>query len=116
MKKQLTYYTIFSVILGGAIYTASKLKIALPKIVQFYVNDFLIIPIVLTLCLLVIRWLRNDKNYVIPLRFILYLCVLYSVFFEWYLPKIHPRYTADIIDVLLYFLGGFVFCLLQKRA
>lgn len=115
MKKRLQYYFIFSIILGISVYTASKFSIQLPQFVRFYVNDFLIVPIVLTISLAVIRKVKNNKTLVISLPNILYVSLLYSVIFEFWLPKFHPRYTFDIIDIVLYFLSGFVFYFLQKE-
>lgn len=111
----LTYYFIASVVIGSLIYIAQKLLIKLPTFVNNYVNDFLIIPIVLTICLFVLRWSRNDKNYQVSLGVIFYICVLYSVLFEVILPKYYTRYTTDVLDVILYFAGGFVFFVLQKN-
>ncbi len=87
----------------------------MPKFVQFYVNDFLIMPIVLTISLFVLKWSKNDKNYIIPIWIIFYICVMYAVLYEFILPKVHSRYTADVIDVVLYFISGFVFYILQKK-
>ena len=114
-KRILLYYFFISVALGSFIYTAQQLKIALPKIVNNYINDFLILPIVLTVCLFILRWSRRNKSYTIPIGVIIYICVFYGVFFEYLLPKFHPRYTADFIDAFLYFLGGIVFYFLQKK-
>jgi hypothetical protein len=116
MKKALIYYFIFSLVAGTSIYVLQKLSVSLPSIINNYVNDFLIIPIILTPSLYLLRWTRNNKNYVLPLSIILYLCALYSIFFEWYLPQVLERYTTDIIDVFLYFTGGIVFYALQKHA
>ena len=115
MKKSLTYYFIFSICIGSVIYVCEKVEILLPEIVRFYVNDFLIIPIVLYLSLFVIRTLKNDKNIELSLLQILYVCTMYSIIFEYWLPKSHPRYTSDIIDVGLYFLSGMLFYFLQKK-
>ncbi|MEX6626104.1 hypothetical protein [Tenacibaculum salmonis] len=114
MKKSLYIYFIFSLLLGSIIYFASKINIQLPKIIRFYVNDFLIIPIVLIPNLLILRWSKNDETYQIPIWIILYCCSLYAFLYEYILPKFHPRYTADIIDVILYFISGFIFFILQK--
>ncbi|MDG1040048.1 MAG: hypothetical protein P8H13_03980 [Polaribacter sp.] len=114
MKKQLTYYFIFSICVGGSIYIAQKLEFLLPKLIRFYVNDFLIIPIVLYISLFVLRKLKNDKYLQFSLLHIFYVCVLYAVIFEYWLPKFHPRYTSDFIDVVLYFLSGILFYFLQK--
>lgn len=112
-KNTLTYFFIFSCITGTIIYLLQKTNVYLPNSINFYVNDFLITPIVLTICLYVLQKTKNDNNYKIPLALILYLCGLYAVIFEYFLPKFHDRYTADFYDVLMYFLGGFVFYLLQ---
>lgn len=115
MNKQLTYYFIFSITIGTSVYVLQKLSIALPSFVQNYLNDFLIIPIVLYLCLLFLQWSKNDKNYQISLSIILYLCGLYSLIFEWILPSFHNRYTADYIDAILYFTSGLLFYSLQRH-
>lgn len=112
--KLLPYYFVFSIILGTCIYVAQKFKVKLPEIIQFYMNDFLIIPIILTTSLYMLRWSKNSKSYTISLWIICYLCILYSVIFEYYLPQFHPRYTGDWIDVILYFASGMVFHFLQN--
>lgn len=114
-KKILTYYFIVSIIIGSLIYVAQKLSVKLPFIINNYVNDFLIIPIVLTVCLFILQWSRNDKSFQISLGVVFYICVMYSVLFEFVLPKYYIRYTADVLDVVLYFAGGFVFFVLQKK-
>jgi len=113
--KILVYYFAFSIVLGTFIYFAQKLAIQLPRFVRFYVNDFLIIPIILIASLFILRWSRNDKNYQISIWIILYLCGLYSIIFEYFLPQFHSRYTADTIDVILYFAAGLIFYYLQKN-
>ena len=115
MKKQLTYYFISSIIVGIIIYTCEKIEIILPKFIRFYVNDFLIVPIVLTLCLAVVRKLKRNRKIKLSIFQILYVCMLYAVVFEYWLPEFHARYTADLIDVLLYFVSGILFYFLQKE-
>lgn len=114
MSNWLRLYFVFSVILGTTIYVFQITGFKLPEIINNFVNDFLIIPIVLTICLFILRKTKNNPNYKIPLSIILYLCVLYSVLFEFILPNYLVRYTKDYIDILLYFAGGMVFYQLQK--
>lgn len=114
-KKILTYYFIVSITIGSFIYVSQKLSVKLPSTINNYVNDFLIIPIVLTVCLFILQKSRNDKSFQISLGVVLYICVLYSILFEFILPKYYVRYTADVLDVVLYFAGGFVFFVLQKK-
>lgn len=115
MSKALKIYFISSVFLGGLIYTSQKLSIPTTAFINNYLNDFLIIPIVLTVCLLILKKTKNNKDYQISLPIILYVCGLYSILFEWYFPQILTRYTSDFLDVLLYFISGLIFYRLQKR-
>lgn len=115
MKNKLTYYFIFSVLLGSAIYTCEKLEIILPDFLRFYVNDFLIIPIVLTIVLWIVRKAKGNAQQQLSFWNIIYLCVLYSVLFEYWFPKYLVRYTFDLLDIVMYFIGGFVFYFLQKK-
>lgn len=114
MKKALYYFFFSSLLISLLIYTLQKCAIPIPRLISFYLNDLLIIPIVLTICLVVLRWSKQHTKYKIPPLIILYICVIYAVFFEYYLPKWHPRYTADFFDVCCYFSGGFIFYILQK--
>ena len=114
MKKRLTYYFCFSIVIGSSIYICDKFDIVLPRIVRFYVNDFLIVPIVLYSSLCVIQKTKGNTNLKLSLLNVLYICTMYAVLFEYWLPKFHPRYTSDIIDVGLYFLSGILFYFLQK--
>lgn len=111
---KILYYFIFSLFLGVTIYILQKSAVNLPLFINNYVNDFLIIPIVLTICLFVLKKTKNNKNYQLPLALILYLCLMYAILFEFIFPKYLERYTADWIDVTLYFLSGFLFYRLQK--
>lgn len=79
-----------------------------------YLNDFLTIPIVATICLHGVWLLKKDYTIRLNIFTILSLVVLYSIAFEYYLPKQSYRYTGDIWDVVCYFLGGIVFYFLQK--
>ncbi|AQS93661.1 hypothetical protein BXQ17_06150 [Polaribacter sp. BM10] len=114
MKKLLFYYFIFSLITGTTVYFLQYFSVPLPRIIRYYLNDFLIIPIVLYSCLVVLKWSRNDKNFTLSLAIILYLCTLYSVLFEFVFPKYLARYTKDFIDIILYFISGITFYILQK--
>lgn len=90
-------------------------EIMLPRWIRFYVNDFLCMPIVLTICFEVVHLIKRDSNIRLSLFSILSLTVLYSLYFEVYLPKVTLRYTADILDVLMYLSGSLLFYFLQFR-
>ena len=96
------------------IFTMQKSGIYLPEILNNYANDLLCLPLVLGFILFMIKRLKKDKNFELPLIFVLILAVYYSVYFEYYLSKVNPRYTSDWIDVLLYFVGAIGFYSYQK--
>lgn len=79
-----------------------------------YLNDLLCMPIILTICLIGVQFIKNDKTIRISLFSALSLATFYSLYFEVILPLIMERYTADIYDVFLYFTGALVFYLLQE--
>lgn len=89
-------------------------EISAPNWIFFYLNDFLVIPIVGFICLHVFWFLKKDKTIRINTFLIFTLVVIYSVYFEVYLPKYSERYTADFWDVICYILGGITFYILQK--
>lgn len=97
------------------IYTANRFALPLPSWIYFYVNDLLCMPIVLSLSLAILRYIKKTETIYVPLSIIIILTSYYAIYFEWFMPKINPRYTGDFIDVLLYFIGAFLFYLFQKR-
>ena len=115
MNKKLIFFCIFSTFTGILIYIFQLLKIDLPNFINNYTNDFLIVPIVLFMCLLFLRWSRNNKNFTLSLPIVLYVCLLYSILFEFVFPEYLARYTKDYIDIILYFTGGFIFFALQNK-
>lgn len=98
-----------------SVYSMQRLNVPLPKFVNNYVNDLLCMPLVLGLLTFLIRYFKKDKYFSFPLAFVLLLATYYSIYFEYYLPKINPRYTADWIDVLLYFFSSIAFFIIQNN-
>ena len=96
------------------IYACQATGMSLPGWINNYVNDFLCLPIVLYIAQSGVRYLRNDERVRIPLTLVFFMALLYSVYFEGYLPRDNPRYTSDWIDIALYFSGAGVFYLLNR--
>lgn len=90
------------------------LNLELPNWVVFYVNDFMCMPIVFTVCLKVAHLLQKDNSLRLSLLTILSLTTFYALYFELYLPRVNPRYTADFLDVVMYFAGAGLFYFLQN--
>ena len=88
------------------IYTLQHLQVSLPFIVSNYGNDLLYLPLVLGAIEFLIRRLKSDSTFKVSLGFIIFLAISYSIYFEYYLPKVNARYTADWVDVILYCVGG----------
>lgn len=87
---------------------------SLPIFFTSYFNDLLCMPVILGICLFLIRKFSRNKRLQISLFSAFSLAAFYSIYFELYLPEVTVRYTADLIDVLLYFTGAFVFYQVQR--
>ena len=72
-------------------------------------------PVVLGICLFLIRSFSKNEQLQISLFSGFSLAAFYSLYFELYLPEVTERYTADVLDVLLYFTGAFAFWLIQRK-
>lgn len=110
MKKILFYIALC---LASTLYFLQKLQVPIPAWLNNYVNDFLVLPLVLSICLYSVQKIKKDQQIRLSLPLIAVITLMYCFYFEWYLPQHNARYTADYFDCLLYFGGAFVFYLLQ---
>ncbi|MGY3794816.1 hypothetical protein [Aquimarina sp. 433] len=108
------YFRIFSVI-TFSIYVLQQLEIRLPLFFQNYLNDLLCMPLVLSVCQIAVRKLKSDTRILLPIPLLILVTIGYSIYFEWYLPQYDDRYTADWLDVLMYFIGMFFFYAVEKH-
>lgn len=83
-------------------------------IVHSYLDDLLCFPLVLTLGLAAYRF--QWPNYRLTPWHVWPLVLIYSVYFEWYLPQRSALYTADLLDVVMYGLGALLFQLFINRS
>jgi len=96
----------------GALYLGhrllARLQIPRPDWLRFYLDDLLCLPILLTVALFAMRFFYGPQ-----VRFSFYhvvFVVLYvALAFEVVFPQFMPRYTADVVDVGLYAVGGLIF-------
>ena len=107
MSRSVVY--ILMLMIALSIYIMQRLSVPLPFLINNYVNDLLCLPLLLGAMTFVIRLLKKDNSFKFSIGFVVFLACYYSFYFEYYLPKVNPRYTADWIDVILYFSGGFAF-------
>lgn len=89
-------------------------SVAGPNWIFNHLNDYLAIPMIATVCLHGVWWIKKDRTIRLNGFTILSLVALFSIVFEYYLPQQDYRYTGDIWDVVCYGLGGLVFYALQK--
>jgi len=84
-------------------------------VLRWYLTDLLFVPAMCTFGLIAVRLIRRDWTLQLTWWHVFVQVVLVSIYFEVYLPKNHPQYTADLWDVVMYFLGGGLFLILQKK-
>ena len=112
--KVLHLYVLLSLVVFLCVQSLKYFSVVGPNWIFHHLNDFLAIPIVATVCLHGVWFIKKDRNIRLNIFTILSLVALFSIVFEYYLPQQSYRYTGDIWDVVCYFLGGVVFYFLQK--
>lgn len=112
--KMLHFYVFLSLAVFLAVQSFKFFSVMSPSWVFNHLNDFLVIPLVATLCLHGVWFVKKDFGIRLGFFTIISLVTLYSVFFEYYLPQQSHRYTGDILDVVSYAAGGTMFYFLQK--
>lgn len=91
-----------------------KQSIVLHPIVNNYLNDFISIILVLKICEIVLKKIKTS-NLKLKKRHVFFATAYFSLLFEVVFPVFLSRYTADFYDVIAYFLGAFVFILLENH-
>ena len=108
------YLPVF-ILFGALVYTAQQSGWPLPSWANHYLNDFLCMPIVLFVCRYAVRHLKSNGNLQLSLPVTFSVTLYYAIYFEFYLPKINLRYTADPLDVILYFSGALFFYFMENK-
>lgn len=86
-----------------------------PVFFTSWFSDFLAIPFIMLLFRIILGLFENDyKNKSLPIYFIATAVIVYSVWFEWYLPSQNTVYTGDWVDVLAYVAGGVLVYFFEK--
>jgi len=83
-------------------------------VVHSYLDDLLCFPIVLTLGLAMYRYFR--PYYRLGFWHIAPVFLVYSIYFEWYLPRVAPSSISDPIDILMYLGGMTIFSYFINRS
>jgi hypothetical protein len=114
IKKYIPFWFILFII----IYLINQITDKNSKIdfLNYYLNDFLAVPIVLQLVLISFQLLYKNVNIYLGKDKILYTVIYISFFFELLLPYFSERFVGDWLDVIMYCLGGLAFFLFQKNS
>ena len=112
--KAMHLYFVLSTLIFAMVQTFKYFEVPSPEWVFSYLNDLLVIPLVLTVCLHGAWFLKRDRNIRLNIFTIFSVVTLYSLYFEVYLPTLSDSYTGDIYDVVCYLAGGIIFYFLQN--
>ena len=110
----LRVYVLISLSVFLVVQGFKHFSISGPAWMFHYLNDFLTIPIIATIGLHGVWFIKKDKSIRLNLFTILSLVALFSFAFEYYLPQLSVHYISDVYDVICYLLGGLLFYILQK--
>jgi hypothetical protein len=96
-------------------YTLKSLQIQMPEFVTSYVADLLSLFIVNTFVLWLIRLVKSNKNLELTPLMIFLSFILFTGFFEFYLPTVNGYYHRDYLDIACYGISAFGFILWRRK-
>lgn len=108
-------YFLISLFLYVLLHSARLAQIQVPILINNYATDLLCMPIILTLCLAGVRWIKKMPHFHLSLFMIFGMTVYYIFFFEFFLPQYSPNYTADWIDGACYAVGALFYTLIWNK-
>jgi len=87
--------------------------IPVPIFLSHYFADLLCMPLLLSVAVIGMRWVKSLPN--LTLNLLMVVCAVLAVgfVFEYWLPQISNRYTADGLDLWMYGVGGGLFWVFQ---
>lgn len=94
---------------------ALKFSVGIPGWVDAYLTDVLCLPLILSLSLILLRWIFQRAEMLLTVPMIVFAWVVTSVLFEVVLPLKSDVYVADTMDVVAYGIGALIFFFLQKK-
>lgn len=89
-------------------------RVPVPLFFSQYFADLLCMPLLLSFTALFMRWFRAEEDLYLSGAMILVATLYVSLIFEYVLPLLFERYTADAWDVVMYGVGGGLFFVFQK--
>ncbi|WP_123776013.1 hypothetical protein [Brumimicrobium aurantiacum] len=108
-------YFIVSALIYLVYYGLKQTDIQLPIFISNYLADLLSVFLVNTFVLWCIRKVQKRPEYELSTSMVFLSVVLFSVFFEIYLPNQNTKHVADVWDILCYLISGISYVLWRKR-
>lgn len=115
MKTLLNFWFIGFSLIWFTIYSSNLLGHQFYWLIQFYLLDLIAVPILSQLGLWWMRLIKGKANELLSIWHIAFIVLSLSLVFELYMPKHQNRYTADVWDILMYFLGGLFFYFIMNK-
>ncbi|HVI43977.1 MAG TPA: hypothetical protein VM802_03890 [Chitinophaga sp.] len=84
--------------------------------VNGHLTDFLAVPVIGYMCLMIFRNFFFGPSYSFPMWYSLFIALYLAVVFEYALPLYSARYTGDWADVLAYIAGAGCFNAFMNKA
>jgi hypothetical protein len=87
-----------------------------PSFVHSYLDDLVVMPILLTITCVFLRIVFKQENLQLELPMIVSAFILLSIVFEFVLPRYSSNFYADKWDVVCYGIGTVVYILGERKA
>ena len=96
-------------------YSLKMWQIQMPEFITSYLADLLSLFIVNTVVLWLIRLIKSNNSLEIKPGMVIISVVLFSVFFEFYLPAVNDYYHRDYLDIACYTLSGSGYVMWRRK-
>lgn len=96
-------------------YGLKQTDLVFPIFISSYLADLLSIFLVNTFTLWALRKIKKRPNLELPPALVLLSVIMFSVFFEFYLPQKSPIYVYDPWDILCYAISGMAYIFWRKN-
>ncbi len=113
--KEFRKYSLLVVVTYFVFLILKRNGVVLPEVFQNYLTDVLCLPATLIVIRAIIRTIHRDAELQLSIPMVVVAFVSFSILFEWILPQRSLTYTADVLDVLAYAIGGVAYILFTHQ-
>jgi hypothetical protein len=96
-------------------YSLKTIGLSMPEFITSYLADLLSLFLVNTVITWIIRTIKSDKYYELNPAMVVLSFVMFSLFFELYLPSVNYYYKTDFWDIFCYALSAFGFLFWRRK-